>query len=127
MPRQGLACREYQPREEPKLEPPKLPYLWLHDVAKLMAWETMRDKRAGRIQSAWESCLGRYRLFSSSATLPRGVMEYAVSSTEVCRALDETNQLLVEPVRSPVAGARQEAGEAAVLGVPALADPTCVA
>lgn len=94
--KRGLACREYQPREEPKLEPPKLPYLWLPRIAKLMALETMREKRAGRVRNAWESCLDRYRLFCLSAICPRGVVEYAVSSTVLCRALDEINQLLVE-------------------------------
>lgn len=94
--RQGLACREYQPREEPKLEAPKLPYMWLPRIAKLMALETVREKRAGRVRSAWESCLDRCRLFSLSAICPRGVVEYAVSSTALCRALDEINQLLVE-------------------------------
>jgi len=94
--RRGLACPTYQPHEGPRLEATKLSYRWSYDIARLLALETMREKRAGRVHSAWESCLDRCRLCSTIAICPRGPVEGFASLAPLTVALDDAAELLAE-------------------------------
>ncbi|RPJ27382.1 MAG: hypothetical protein EHM35_14245, partial [Planctomycetaceae bacterium] len=94
--RLDLALPAYQPHVESRLQAPRLPYFWSHDIAGLLGLQTMREKRAGRVHGAWESCLDQCRLSSLVATCPRGIVECGVSLAALNRALDAAAQLLAE-------------------------------
>jgi len=94
--KQGLARPVYQPREEPKLQDPKLPYHWSQDAAELLALEAMRERRAGSIDRVWQCCFDQCQLLAFTTSRPRGALEYAVSLTALGRGVDEAERLLRE-------------------------------
>ena len=94
--KQGLARPVYQPREEPKLQDPKLPYHWSQDAAELLALESMRERRAGSIDRVWQSCFDQCRLGSFMTACPRALVEYALGLRILEGGFDEAEWLLRE-------------------------------
>lgn len=94
--KRGLACPTYQPHEGSRLEPPKLAYLWCHDIVQLLALEAMREKRAGRIDHVWQSCFDQCRLGSFMTARPRDPVEYMSGVMILGWGFEQVERLLRE-------------------------------
>ena len=89
----GLRCTSYElykTSDRDKLHPS-----WqLLRISKLMALKASQERRAGRIDQAWETCSDLFRFGSFIALHPQGVIEHRAGLNALERACDETRRLL---------------------------------